>query len=67
MIEGDIEKLQSYSVSNIIQRWYHIKICSQYGFRTPRQKEAYDQLQEHGIEGIIAIGGMAPSLNKSIL
>ncbi|MFQ3213720.1 MAG: 6-phosphofructokinase 1 [Marivirga sp.] len=59
MIEGDIEKLQSYSVSNIIQKGGTIlKSARSTEFRTPEgRKKAYDQLQKHGIEGIIAIGG----------
>ena len=59
MIEGDIEKLESYSVSNIIQKGGTIlKSARSSEFRTPEgRKKAYDQIQKHGIEGIIAIGG----------
>ena len=59
MIEGDIEKLESYSVSNIIQKGGTIlKSARSSEFRTPEgRKKAYEQIQKHGIEGIIAIGG----------
>lgn len=59
MIEGDIKRLQSYSVSNIIQRGGTIlKSARSEGFRTPEgRKKAYENLKELGIEGIVAIGG----------
>ena len=59
MIEGDIRKMQTTDVSNIIQRGGTI-------LKTARSKEfmtedgmqrAYDQLQRHGIEGLVLIGG----------
>jgi 6-phosphofructokinase 1 len=59
MIEGSMIPLQSRSVSNIIQRGGTI-------LRTARSKEfmttegrakAYSNLQEHGIDGLIGIGG----------
>lgn len=59
MIEGDIRKMQTTDVSNIIQRGGTI-------LKTARSKEfmteegmakAYDQLQQHGIEALVLIGG----------
>ncbi len=59
MIEGRIVKLESHSVSNIVQRGGTIlKSARSKEFRTKEgRKAAFDQLQEHGIEGIVAIGG----------
>ncbi|MBL7717398.1 MAG: 6-phosphofructokinase [Flavipsychrobacter sp.] len=59
MIEGDIYPMQAKDVSNIIQRGGTI-------LKTARSKEfmtdegiakAYRQLQEHGIEALVLIGG----------
>ncbi len=59
MIEGDIFKMKTTDVSNIIQRGGTI-------LKTARSKEfmtdegmakAYSELQKHGIEGLILIGG----------
>ncbi len=59
MIEGDIHSMQAKDVSNIIQRGGTI-------LKTARSKEfmteegmakAYAQLQQHGIEGLVLIGG----------
>ncbi|UJP64595.1 6-phosphofructokinase [Mongoliitalea daihaiensis] len=59
MINGNIKRMHSYSVSNIIQRGGTIlKSARSEEFRTPEgRKKAYDKLQEFGIEGIVAIGG----------
>jgi 6-phosphofructokinase 1 len=59
MIEGDIKKLQSSSVSNIVQRGGTIlKSARSAEFRTPEgRKKAFENLQALGIEGIVAIGG----------
>jgi len=59
MINGNIKKMQSHSVSNIIQRGGTIlKSARSDEFRTPEgRKKAYEQLKKHGIEGIVAIGG----------
>jgi 6-phosphofructokinase 1 len=59
MIEGEIKKMHSYSVSNIIQRGGTIlKSARSEGFRTPEgRKKAYENLKQFGIEGIVAIGG----------
>ena len=59
MIEGDIVRMQTTDVSNIIQRGGTI-------LKTARSKEfmtnegmdkAYAQLEVHGIEGLVLIGG----------
>jgi 6-phosphofructokinase 1 len=59
MIEGDIVRMQTTDVSNIIQRGGTI-------LKTARSKEfmtndgmdrAYEQLKVHGIEGLVLIGG----------
>ncbi len=59
MIEGDITKMKTTDVSNIIQRGGTI-------LKTARSKEfmtdegmakAYAQLQQHGIDGLVLIGG----------
>lgn len=59
IIHGDIYKLKSYSVSNIIQRGGTIlKSARSEEFRTPEgRRKAYEQLQRKGIEGLICIGG----------
>jgi 6-phosphofructokinase 1 len=59
LIEGDIEPMNSFSVSNIIQKGGTIlKSARSKEFRTKEgRQKAYDQLQKHGIEGLIAIGG----------
>ena len=59
MIEGDILKMKSYSVSNIVQRGGTIlKSARSMDFRTKEgRKKAYEQLEKRGIEGLIAIGG----------
>jgi 6-phosphofructokinase 1 len=59
MIEGDIFKMKTTDVSNIIQRGGTIlKTARSKEFLTAdgRQK-AYDQLKKHGIEGLVLIGG----------
>ncbi len=59
MIKGDIFKMESYSVSNIVQRGgTMLKSARSEGFRTKEgRQQAYENLQNHGIEGLIAIGG----------
>ncbi len=59
MIEGDIYKMKSYSVSNILQRGGTIlKSARSKEFMTPEgRKKAFDQLKKRGIEGLVAIGG----------
>jgi 6-phosphofructokinase 1 len=59
MIEGDIFKMTTTDVSNIIQRGGTIlKTARSKAFMTPEgMDKAYAQLQEHGIEGLVLIGG----------
>ncbi len=59
MIEGDIKRLQSHSVSNIVQRGGTIlKSARSLEFKTPEgRQKAYKNLKNLGIEGLIAIGG----------
>lgn len=59
MIEGDIKRLQSHSVSNIVQRGgTMLKSARSMEFKTPEgRKKAYENLKNLGIEGLVAIGG----------
>jgi 6-phosphofructokinase 1 len=59
MIKGDIHKMKSYSVSNIIQRGGTIlKSARSKDFMTKEgRKKAAEQLKYYGIEGLVAIGG----------
>ena len=59
MIEGDIFKMKSYSVSNIIQRGGTIlKSARSKAFMTAEgRKKAFEQLQKRSIDGLVAIGG----------
>lgn len=59
MIAGNIKKMQSHSVSNIIQRGGTIlKSARSEEFMTKEgRKKAYDQLKALEIDGIVAIGG----------
>ncbi len=59
MINGDIEQLNSRSVSNIIQTGGTIiKTARSERFRDPQgRKQAFENLQKFGIDGLIAIGG----------
>ncbi|NVJ87031.1 MAG: 6-phosphofructokinase [Algoriphagus sp.] len=59
IIEGDIKRLHTYSVSNIVQRGgTMLKSARSAEFRTPEgRKKAYENLKAHGIEGLVAIGG----------
>lgn len=59
MILGDIYKMKSYSVSNIVQRGGTIlKSARSQEFRTVEGRaKAFEQLQKKGIEGLVAIGG----------
>lgn len=59
MIRGEIQKMESYSVSNIVQTGGTIlKSARSEDFRTKEGREkAYKNLQKHGIEGLVAIGG----------
>src|SRR5436305_15326171 len=59
LIENDIVKMETRSVANIIQRGGTIlKTARCKEFKTPEgRKIAYDNLKEHGIEGLVVIGG----------
>jgi 6-phosphofructokinase 1 len=59
MINGEIKELNSFSVSNIIQRGGTIlKSARSEEFKTKEGRaKAYENLQKLGIEGIVAIGG----------
>jgi len=59
MIEGDLFKIQTTDVANIIQRGGTIlKTARSKEFMTEEgMQKAYMQLQKHGIEGLILIGG----------
>ena len=59
MINGEIFKMDSSSVSNIIQKGGTIlKSARSKEFMTKEGRQrAYDQLQQYGIEGLVAIGG----------
>ena len=59
LIEGDIKRLKSNDVSNIIQRGGTIlKSARSMEFRTPEgQQRGAEICKKHGIDGIIVIGG----------
>jgi 6-phosphofructokinase 1 len=59
MIAGDIQALNSRSVSNIIHRGGTIlKSARSQEFRTPEgRKKAFEHLQKAGIDALVAIGG----------
>ena len=59
MIKGDIYKMDSHSVSNIVQKGGTIlKSARSKEFMTPEgRKKAYEQLKKFDIEGLVAIGG----------
>lgn len=59
MLEGDIYQMSTTDVSNIIQRGGTIlKTARSKEFTTPEgMQKAYDQLMQHGIEGLVLIGG----------
>lgn len=59
MLEGDIFKMESQSVANIIQRGGTIlKTARCKEFLTPEgRKKGYEKLKEFGIEGLAVIGG----------
>ena len=58
LILDEIEEFKTQNVSNIIQRGGTIlKTARCVEFKTPEgRKQAYDKLQEHGIDALIAIG-----------
>jgi 6-phosphofructokinase 1 len=68
MIRGEIHEMQSYSVSNIIQKGGTIlKSARSKEFMTKEGRaKAYEQIQKHEIEGIVAIGGNGTFTGASI-
>ena len=59
LIEGDIKRLKSNDVSNIIQRGGTIlKSARSMEFRTPEgQQRGAEICRKHGIDGLVVIGG----------
>jgi len=59
MIRGEIKHMESNSVSGIVQTGGTIlKSARSEEFRSKEgRKKAYENLQKHGIEGLVAIGG----------
>jgi 6-phosphofructokinase 1 len=59
MIDNDIFRMDSRSVANIIQRGGTIlKTARSKEFMTPAgRKKAFENLQKHGIDGLVIIGG----------
>ena len=59
MIKGDLFPMDRKSVSNIIQRGGTIlKTARSEQFKTPEgRKLAYEQLQKHNVDALVAIGG----------
>jgi 6-phosphofructokinase 1 len=59
MIEGDIFRMQTTDVSNIIQRGGTVlKTARSKEFMTPEgMQKAYDQIQKHNIQALVLIGG----------
>lgn len=59
MVDNEIQKLESRSVANIIQRGGTIlktSRCKEF-FEPEGRKKAFDNLLKHGIEGLVIIGG----------
>src|SRR5687768_17521578 len=59
MVDGDIFKMESKSVANIIQRGGTIlktSRCKDF-FDSEGRKKAYDNLKKFGINGLVIIGG----------
>jgi 6-phosphofructokinase 1 len=59
MVEGDIIKMESKSVANIIQRGGTIlktSRCLEF-FEKEGRIKAYENLKKHGIDGLVIIGG----------
>ena len=68
MINGDIFPINSYFVSDILQKGGTIlKSARSEEFKTPEGREkAYTQITQHSIEGLIAIGGDGTFTGASI-
>ncbi|MBL4652316.1 MAG: 6-phosphofructokinase [Flavobacteriales bacterium] len=59
LIDGEIQEMNSHSVSNIIQRGGTIlKSVRSMEFMTPEgRKKAFDNVSKFGLDGLVAIGG----------
>ena len=59
MIRGDISRLESHDVANIMHRGgTMLKTARSEAFRTPEgRKTAYENLMAHDIDACVAIGG----------
>lgn len=59
MLKGEISKLESFSVSNTIQKGGTIlhSARSKEFMTTEGRQKAYEQLKKHDIDGLVAIGG----------
>ncbi len=68
MIEGEIEPMNSRSVSNIIHRGGTIlKSARSQAFRTKEgRKKAYENIKKHNIDALVAIGGDGTFTGASI-
>ena len=68
MIKGEFVRMDSASVSNTVQRGGTIlKSARSHSFRTKEgRQQAFDQLVNHGIEGLVAIGGNGTFAGASI-
>jgi len=59
MVDGDISRMDSKSVANIIQRGGTVlktSRCAEF-FTKEGRKTAYDHLKKHGIDSLVIIGG----------
>ena len=59
MINNDIKKLDSKNIAHVLERGgTFLKTARSEEFRTPEgRKKAYDNLQKHGIDALVVIGG----------
>jgi 6-phosphofructokinase 1 len=69
LLDDEIEKLTSRSVSDMIQRGgTFLGTARSMEFKTPEgRKKGYDNLQKHGIEGLVIIGGDGSLTGGSLL
>lgn len=69
MIDGDMFQMASQDVSGIIQKGGTIlKTARSQRFRTPEgRKQAFENLQKNGIDGIVVIGGDGSFTGANIL
>ena len=69
MIKDDMEKLNRFSVSDMIQRGgTFLGTARSSEFKTPEgRKKAFDNLRSHGIEGLVIIGGDGSLTGGSML